>query len=347
MHYTFKQNIKRHLIKIYQGLRVDRLLMKSGIFDTRIDRAIKRFAITPFDKDNLKKDIRESYVRYLTTPEEYFFFGFQGKDDTYRRSFLSDKFRIRQLIHKTGERKFIEDLCDKYTFYHRTYPYFKREAIKIGGGVSFQTFLKFVRINKRVFVKPISASFGQGAHIITDNNEKRLHQIYQKLAEGEWIIEECIDQSREMAEWNQSSVNTVRIPCFLTSEGFKVLNPFFRAGRKGNVIDNGGGGGIFACLDERTGEVISDGFDENNQNHEVHPDSKLKYKGWSIPHWNELLNLSEKIFRECFPDHKYIGFDFALTDKGWVLIEGNWGQFLGQYALKQGIKEKFIEYLNS
>ena len=26
-------------------------------------------------------------------------------------------------------------------------------------------------------------------------------------------------------------------------------------------------------------------------------------------------------------DHIYVGWDFALTDNGWVLIEGNWGQF--------------------
>jgi hypothetical protein len=43
------------------------------------------------------------------------------------------------------------------------------------------------------------------------------------------------------------------------------------------------------------------------------------------------------------PHHRYIGWDFALTDDGWVLIEGNWGQFLSQYVDKIGLKSKFMD----
>ena len=45
------------------------------------------------------------------------------------------------------------------------------------------------------------------------------------------------------------------------------------------------------------------------------------------------------------PEQKYIGWDFALTDKGWVLIEGNWGQLVGQYATKVGVKDLFMKYI--
>jgi hypothetical protein len=44
-------------------------------------------------------------------------------------------------------------------------------------------------------------------------------------------------------------------------------------------------------------------------------------------------------------NHVYIGWDFTLTEKGWVLIEGNWGQFVGQYIDKEGIKKQFDNYL--
>ena len=37
----------------------------------------------------------------------------------------------------------------------------------------------------------------------------------------------------------------------------------------------------------------------------------------------------------------YIGWDCALSDKGWCLIEGNWGQFDSESADKEGIKQKF------
>lgn len=145
--------------------------------------------------------------------------------------------------------------------------------------------------------------------------------------------------------WNDSCINTVRLPCFYSNGKFHVLNPFLRTGRKGAVVDNAGAGGIFACLDEETGVVVTDGINESNRFYKSHPDSGIVYKGWQVPKWDELLNLAEQIFKECLPEHKYIGFDFALTDTGWVLIEGNWGQFVGQYASRKGVKQQFIKYL--
>lgn len=162
---------------------------------------------------------------------------------------------------------------------------------------------------------------------------------------GVWIFEDLIKQSKEMSLWNQSSVNTVRMPCILSNGKFYVLNPFLRTGRKGQVIDNAGGGGVFACIDEATGIITTEGIDERNIRYTHHPDSGIQFIGWRVPKYKELLTLAETIFRTCLPEHKYIGFDFALTDYGWVLIEGNWGQFVGQYVSREGIHNKFLQYL--
>ena len=46
-------------------------------------------------------------------------------------------------------------------------------------------------------------------------------------------------------------------------------------------------------------------------------------------------------------DYPYVGWDFALTETGWVLIEGNWGEFVCQQMTnKRGFKQEFINYLN-
>ena len=43
---------------------------------------------------------------------------------------------------------------------------------------------------------------------------------------------------------------------------------------------------------------------------------------------------------------RYVGFDFALTQEGWVLVEGNsLGQFVGQIAEQKGVRKQFMEYL--
>ena len=41
----------------------------------------------------------------------------------------------------------------------------------------------------------------------------------------------------------------------------------------------------------------------------------------------------------------FIGWDFALTKEGWVLVEGNWSQFVCQAAADVGVKERCIELM--
>lgn len=328
---------------------VDKMLMLCGYFDRRIDKAIDAMGNNSKQtKAQLKADIKKCYYKYLTTPEEYFLFGFEGKDHAYRDSFLSDNYRIRQLIKTTGEKKFVEDLTDKFNFYRITKKYFGRCAFVISKGenATQSQFAEFAKTHKSLFVKPLNASYGLGAHTLDIQIDSDIKELYfNYINRGGWIVEDRIVQAKEMAVWNDTSINTVRLPCVYTNGKFHVLNPFLRTGRKGSVVDNGGAGGIFACLDERTGTVITDGLSESNELYKSHPDSGIVYKGWRVPKWNDLLKLAEQIFKECLPEHKYIGFDFALTNDGWVLIEGNWGQFLGQYASRKGVKKQFMKYL--
>lgn len=335
---------------MYHMLGVDKLLMNCGYFDRKIQNAIDTLGKdSALSEKELKSDIKRCYYKYLTTPEEYFLFGFDSnKDDDYRSSFLSDNFRIRTLISTTGEKKFVEELTDKFNFYRLTKKYFGRDAFVVGKDEDSnqQNFVNFVKHHKSLFVKPLDASYGLGAHKLDITSDTDINTLYDNyINRGTWILEDRIVQSKEMSVWNDTCINTVRLPCLYVSGKFYVLNPFLRSGRKGAVVDNAGAGGIFACLDEQTGIVITDGINESNRFYKSHPDSGIIYKGWQVPRWEELLKLAERIFMECLPDHKYIGFDFALTDNGWVLIEGNWGQFVGQYASRKGVKQQFMKYL--
>ena len=167
------------------------------------------------------------------------------------------------------------------------------------------------------------------------------------MEKEDWIAEELIIQHKETEAWNPSSVNTFRIPSFRAKEGVHILQPFFRTGRKGSVVDNAGHGGIFAVFDPETGIITTDGVDEYGGRFECHPDSGKKFKGWKIPYWDELKALVAEVHHSLPEHHRYVGFDFALTKEGqWVLVEGNWGQMVGQMAELKGIRKKFIEYIS-
>lgn len=92
--------------------------------------------------------------------------------------------------------------------------------------------------------------------------------------------------------------------------------------------------------------LSSVGANEHGDLKESHPDSNIKFKGFKVPRWNELVMLATKCHRQI-PDHKYVGWDFALTENGWVLLEGNWGQMVVQIPMKKGIKKEFISLIKS
>ena len=77
------------------------------------------------------------------------------------------------------------------------------------------------------------------------------------------------------------------------------------------------------------------------------PDSQLPFKGYQIPEWEALLKLAEEIHRTKMPNYPYIGWDFALTPKGWVLIEGNWGEMsMPQIEFGKGLYKEFADLLH-
>lgn len=290
----------------------------------------------------LQEDIIDCYILYGTTPNEYFMFDFQHKHNKrYRKSCLSVKTKDLICFALKDSRLALKQMTDKGLFYSLTGKYFKRDVVVLKEGSDKDRFQYFYSKHKSFIVKPLNGQCGIGTFLY--KAKESADEAFQKLINitGGVIAEELIIQSSATAAFNDTSVNTVRLPSIYTSKGQTILQPFFRTGRKGQVVDNGGSGGIFAVIDVESGKLITDGYDELGHKYKQHPDSHLTYKGWQVPHWQELKKISHEIHRTLLPINKYIGFDFALTPNGWVLVEGNWGQFLGQYATGVGVYHEF------
>lgn len=296
-------------------------------------------------------DIIKSFLLFGASPTEYFLFNFRERSLKERDKFITDAYRTQLQKIVIGLDLFKTDLINKFNFYKQNMLFFDRECILLYKDTLYEEFRRFVQKHKSVFVKLNAGSFGYNAHPITFTTDAELERHYNDLHlnDGiEWIAEELVMQSPLMSIWNDSSVNTIRIPSFLIENGnHRIFRPFIRTGRKGAVVDNAGAGGIFAVIDEVTGIIITDGADEEFKTYRCHPDSKIQYKGWQIPKWDELIELSSKAHKNML-HHKYIAYDFALTDRGWVMIEGNWGQYVCQQtATQQGAKENFKQLLLS
>lgn len=344
--------MSRLILNIYHGLSVDRLfaLLCCGPYKRKLNKALRDFVNNdPEQAKSLRFDIQKSYARYRVNPSEYFLYGFDtNKDVSYRKSFVSDKVKDLVCLKITGHEKFANELADKWKFYKLASPYFKREAMLFDKNTSVESFTDFAIRNKLLFAKPLSASKGEGALAFEVNDKENAKATYAKMLNTSvrYIVEKRIIQHPEMAKWNESSVNTVRVPAFLNKQGFYLLPPFFRVGRKGAIVDNAGAGGVYANINPETGVIYTRGFDEHGNYYDVHPDSGLKFEGYQMPQWKDLLKTVEEVHRKCMPGHIYIGWDFALTEEGWILIEGNWGQLVNQYVDKVGLKKQFMHYMH-
>ena len=81
-------------------------------------------------------------------------------------------------------------------------------------------------------------------------------------------------------------------------------------------------------------------IDEMGRTFLEHPDTKVPLSGFKVPFWDELCELTKKLARMC-PDCHIMGWDMALTDSGWVMVECNYGpNNVYQYAIG-GMRKEF------
>lgn len=202
-----------------------------------------------------------------------------------------------------------------------------------------QQFISFIVRHPRFVYKNVSSSRGDGVRLI-DKVENRESFFKKMRHDGKVLLEECIIQAQEMATFNDSSVNTVRLSTYNTRNGIVVEHGFFRTGRAGTFIDNAAKGGIFAVVDVKNGCISSDGYDEYGNTYSSHPDSEVKYKEYTFPYWEDAKSICRNIAKEM-PSVKYISFDLAYTDSGWVVVEINpSGQYLHQAGQSEGFRNE-------
>lgn len=340
-------------VRLFEKFMMDKPCGYGEIYRVTLNRAFDTFLSEEERNDKkllqtLTDDIVKCWLKYLALPYEYFLFNFRRRNDAGRWEFETDMDRIGTLRRITGEKIFLEEINNKYKFYKLAKPFFRREVIMIDKKTNVDEFVDFCKRIKDVFIKPLESSQGRGAHIYSFKNEDNVKTYFSELmAEGtSWMVEELIKQCSAMGQWNETSVNTIRIPSFLRDGKFTVIWTRMRMGKKGSIVDNAGAGGIVVNVDPQTGVFTSDGIDESYNRFDKHPDSGLTFKGWQVPRWEELLRTVEELHRTVFSKHIYIAWDFALTDDGWVVIEGNWGQLLGQQTASQvGVRRQFHELI--
>lgn len=310
-----------------------------------IDFTLKRIPEYQKRKDvqAVHEDMVFCYFAYGFTPVEYFAFQLENKTRRERESFVSDRARI---IYRCRMNNMIKaDIFkDKIKTYKKYGKYYRREAIAISKKRDFAIFKDFIKKHPVFVKKEVFEAQGVSVELIDiavcGKPEKELFESL--IQKGKHILEEKIEQAPELSAFNASSVNTVRAVTFHTKHGIVVPYCTLRTGRPGSFIDNGGAGGIQACVDYGTGKIITDGFDEFGGHYRMHPSSGIVFNGYQMPEWDKLKALVTEVALQDDAT-KFIGWDLAYIRDGWIIVEGNdCCQVIAQQMIKgKGMKDEF------
>lgn len=300
---------------------IDKFKRTRQVFSVEIDRSISA-NLTGFQRLLVYLDFKKEQALFGIAFSNYFQYEFFWKNQKGRRKFSCDR-ETKRIYNICNPEKYRYLTGDKAAFNKKFDAYLGRKWLN-AAACTQDEFCKFADGQDCFFVKPDDGECGIGAQIVYNDGNLNYTELYKTYQRENVILEEVIKQHPEMAEFNESSVNTIRVVTLRDAhEKIHVMAGVLRIGRKGEVADNFHHHGICASIDMETGIVYSVGIDHDHKRYVVHPDSGKPIVGFVVPYWKEIKETVIKAATEL-TELRYIGWDIAIKDDGkLVIIEGN------------------------
>jgi hypothetical protein len=252
----------------------------------------------------------------------------------------SDKLGLIRILHEHKE------VLPKYYFYIDRYGLLPlwdhpdREKLDYRVGIEkFRNLFLYNGISSLI-VKPTHSEVGRGVIKVSYqdgefyiNNKKITSAELEKsiIRCENCIVTECVENNAWTKRINPFSLNTIRMLGIWNGEKkeFEIIRSYHRFGCNGNIVDNAGSGnGILVWIDPDTGITMKKGLYNINDSGEipcdnpVHPNSNVELSGMQIPGY---LEMKQKVLRILNENSylRYVGFDVAMTEDGFRIIEAN------------------------
>lgn len=268
-------------------------------------------------------DLAYSIVVYGCGITDYFQYQFYKRKAGERKDFIVHRKRM-WLVNRFNDPEGRKIFDHKPSFNWTFNQYLGRAWLDISKS-TFEDFKVFAKQTARFLVKPAVGSHGIGVRVIYKVEIDELEKLFAKLKSEQALVEELIEQHLELAEFNPSSVNTLRVVTLLgPGDSVNIMTANLRLGNgEDRFADNFHHNGIAALIDVKSGEVISKGVDKNLNYYSIHPLSGKEITGFIVPEWEEVISLVSKAALVA-STVGYVGWDLAIGKDGQVmLVEGN------------------------
>lgn len=292
-------------------------------------------------------DILASSYIFGSSFHEYFYYSFFDKSKNERAQYATTVYMYKyQKKHNPPSTRSL--FSNKISFYNNYSDFIKRNWFQISLA-NINSIIEFLNDKDKVVIKGSLGKAGNKVEIVDLKTTSSSNLIKYALKNKFDLIEEYIYQHPSLMDLSPNSLNTIRIITQYDhiNSSIYFLGAILRLGIYENT-DNLSTGGIAAEINLSTGIVettgISFGLPPMNYTH--HPVSKLNIKGFLIPFWSDILDLTKQAALHN-TNNTSIGWDIAITSNGPLIIEANhdWGARLWQMPGQKGLKHELEQYV--
>lgn len=255
-------------------------------------------------------------------PVDYVRFEFWRKSKSERNRYMTSLrySKLYRYLRNTVPATILKSKSGEYSYYK---DFVKRNWMVIDGNTKEEDIVAFVNRYHTAIVKPDNDEQGSGIFKLKDSQPKKISDFSQSKCNKVYVMEEVLENDKDFAVMNESSLNSVRATTMIDKNGNPILlSLMLRVGKPGQIVDNWGAGGFLIDIDVESGCVIKPALDKKNRPYISHPDTGFQFVGWHLPKLDELKEYVNKL---CMVEKtaRFVGWDIAYTPNGFDLVEVN------------------------
>lgn len=141
----------------------------------------------------------------------------------------------------------------------------------------------------------------------------------------DFVLQEAIEQHSFMAQFNATSVNTIRLATYrsVVDEKVYVTGGLLRIGGKGSCVDNAHSGGKFVGIDVLSGILGNATYTQFGDETSIWNDIDFSKNKFQIPFWSDVIDLAVDTASKIL-HCRLLALDIAISKTGKpILIEYN------------------------